>query len=130
MPSAFAARCEQPALVEAACGQAVLAAAPPLVLVEVALPPMADLLAQQALPVAPAFADVEVDPPPIAVLLAQQALLAAAPEQVGWTAVVAVLPLQVGACADAWPANINPPIIRPQIIIIFEIIFIFFVSIE
>jgi hypothetical protein len=129
VPSAFAAPWEQ--LVDAPEAlQPVLAAAPPLVEVDVAEPPIAVLLAQQALPVAPALADVDVELPPMAVLLAQQALVAALPGHALCvdvpTAAFSDFTLLVAAsdCADTWLEIINPPIIRPQIIKILEIVFI------
>jgi hypothetical protein len=128
VPSAFAAPCEQLLPCEAAaCGQAVFAAAPPLAEVEVLAPPIAVLLAQQALPVAPALADVAVVLPPIAVLLAQQAWPAALDGQALLTAVVvtALSLLAAAVWADTWLEIIKPPIIRPQIIKILDIIFIF-----
>ncbi len=87
MPSALAAPWpEQPAGAAPACEHAGLAAAPAFAEVEVELPPIAVLLAQQVFEgvqlfaAAPALADVEVVLPPMAVLLAQQALVAWPPE--------------------------------------------------
>ena len=138
VPSTLAAPWpEQPAGAAPAPWQADLVAAPALVEVEVELPPIAVLLAQhdfegvQLLAAAPALADVEVVLPPMAVLLAQQALEAWPPEQDLCTAapeaVFSDLALEhlAGDCAATWPANINPPIMRPQTIKIFEIDFIF-----
>jgi hypothetical protein len=127
VPSALAAPCEQ--LEAALVHVAGLAAAPPFAEVEVEAPPMAVLLAQQALPVAPACDEVDVEAPPMAVLLAQQALLAAAPEQVlcdaEFTTVFSdLLVVAASDWANALVEIINPPIIRPQTIKILEIVFI------
>ncbi len=119
---------EQPAAADLA--QAGLADAPALAEVEVA-PPLAVLLQHvgvtgQSLAVVPALEEVAVVLPPMAVLLAQQALAAEPPWQAFTVGAAAALLLAAASdCADAWLKKSIPQIIRLQTIKILEIDFIF-----